>query len=87
MKIQFISYQASGGVYIPANAEIHNLEALSSHGDYQQIIDWLKPLPQPKKIFITHGGPTAVECMCSHIRKQIDWQEVIVPEYLDIFEL
>jgi metallo-beta-lactamase family protein len=101
--VLFLGYQASGtrgfnlthgfdkvkihGAYIPANAEIHNLEALSSHGDYQQIIDWLKPLPQPKKTFITHGEPTAADCMRSHIREQLGWQDVIVPEYLETFEL
>jgi metallo-beta-lactamase family protein len=101
--VLFLGYQAGGtrgfnlthgfdkvkihGIYIPANAEIHNLEALSSHGDYQQIINWLKPLPQPQKTFITHGEAMSADCMRSHIREQLGWQEVIVPEYLDIFEL
>ncbi len=101
--ILFLGYQAAGsrgfylthghdkikihGSYIPVNAEIHNLEALSSHGDYQQIINWLKMLSEPTKTFITHGEATAADCMRSHIKEQLGWQEVIVPEYLDSFEL
>ncbi len=101
--ILFLGYQAAGtrgfslthdhdrikihGAYVPVLAEVHNLEALSSHGDYQQIINWLKPLPNPHKTFVTHGEATAADCMRSHIKEQLDWQDVIVPEYLDIFEL
>jgi len=101
--ILFLGYQAAGtrgfslthdhdrvkihGAYVPVLAEVHNLEALSSHGDYQQIINWLKSLPQPKKTFITHGEAVAADCMRGHIKEQLGWQDVIVPEYLDIFEL
>lgn len=101
--VLFLGYQAAGtrgyslthghdrvkihGAYVPVNAEIHNLEALSSHGDYQQIINWLKPLSAPQKTFITHGEPAAADAMRGHIKEQLGWQEVIVPEYLESFEL
>ena len=101
--VLFLGYQAAGtrgfslthghdrikihGEYIPVNAEVHNLEALSSHGDYQQIINWLKPLPQPKHTFVTHGEASASDCMRLHIKDQLNWDKVTVPEYLDEFEL
>jgi metallo-beta-lactamase family protein len=101
--VLFLGYQAAGtrgyslthghdrvkihGAYVPVNAEIHNLEALSSHGDYQQIINWLKPLSAPQKTFITHGEAAAADAMRGHIKEQLGWQEVIVPEYLESFEL
>jgi metallo-beta-lactamase family protein len=101
--ILFLGYQAAGtrgyslthghekikvhGAYIPVNAEVHNLEALSSHGDYQQIIRWLKTLKEPQKTFVTHGEATAADCMRCHIKDQLNWQHVIVPEYLDSFTL
>lgn len=101
--VLFLGYQAAGsrgfnlthghtkikihGGYVPVNAEIHNLEALSSHGDYQQIINWLKTLAEPKKTFITHGEAVAADAMRCHIKQQLGWQQVIVPEYLDSFEL
>ena len=101
--VLFLGYQAAGtrgfnlthghdkikihGAYIPVNAEVHNLEALSSHGDYQQIINWLKSMAEPTKTFITHGEASAADCMRSHIKEQLGWQDVIVPEYLQSFEL
>jgi metallo-beta-lactamase family protein len=101
--VLFLGYQAAGtrgfslthghdkvkihGAYIPVNAEVHNLEALSSHGDYQQIINWLKSMAQPTKTFVTHGEASAADCMRSHIKEQLGWQDVIVPEYLQSFEL
>ena len=101
--ILFLGYQAAGtrgyslthqvprvkihGDYIPANAEIHNLEALSSHADYQQIIDWLKPLKPPKQTFVTHGEASAADSMRCHIKEQLGWKNVIVPEYLQCFDL
>jgi metallo-beta-lactamase family protein len=101
--ILFLGYQAAGtrgyslthghdrikihGGYVPVNAEVHNLEALSSHGDYQQIINWLKSIAEPKKTFITHGEASAADCMRCHIKEQLNWQNVIVPEYLDSFTL
>lgn len=101
--ILFLGYQAAGtrgfnlthghdkikihGDYIPVNASIENLEALSSHGDYQQIINWLKCIPEPIKTFVTHGEATAADCMRSHLKEQLGWKDVIVPEYLASFEL
>lgn len=103
MKIQFIGatetvtgskYWSHGhdkvnihGKYVPVNAEVHNLEALSSHGNYQQIINWLKAVAEPKKTFITHGKTTAADAMRGHFKEQLGWDDVLVPEYLDSFEL
>lgn len=101
--VLFLGYQAAGtrgfnlthghdkvkihGDYIPVNASIENLEALSSHGDYQQIINWLKCIPEPIKTFVTHGETTAADCMRSHLKEQLGWRDVVVPEYLESFEL
>ena len=95
--VLFLGYQAAGtrgfnlnqgadsvkihGNYIPVNAKVHNLEALSSHGDYQQIINWLKPLSPPIKTFVTHGEAIAADAMRCNMKEQLQWQNVIVPEY------
>ena len=98
--ILFLGYQAAGtrgealchgaphvkihGQYIPARAEIHNLEALSSHADYGELSRWLQRMPgKPKKVFITHGEPCAADCLRRHLRDTFNW-DVEVPEYLDI---
>ena len=44
-------------------------------------------MAQPTKTFVTHGEASAADCMRSHIKEQLGWQDVIVPEYLQSFEL
>lgn len=97
--ILFLGYQAAGtrgdamthgaerikihGLYFPIKAEVHNLTALSSHGDYREILDWLKDMPgKPKKVFVTHGESSAADCMRLHIQDELGWHAT-VPEYLD----
>ena len=98
--VLFLGYQAAGtrgdamthgaerikihGMYFPVKAEVHNLQALSSHGDYQEIIQWLRQMPgKPKKVFVTHGESSAADCMRLHLQDELGWQAE-VPEYLDI---
>ena len=98
--VLFLGYQAAGtrgdalthgtdhikihGQYFPVKAEIANLSALSSHGDYQEISQWLKKMPgKPKKVFITHGEACAADAMRLHLKDEFGW-DVEVPEYLDI---
>ena len=98
--VLFLGYQAAGtrgdsltngadhikihGQYFPVKAEVANLQALSSHGDYREISDWLKKMPgKPTKVFITHGESCAADCMRLHLQDEFGWN-VEVPEYLDI---
>ncbi|WP_233243686.1 MBL fold metallo-hydrolase [Bacterioplanes sanyensis] len=101
--VLFLGYQAAGtrgdamthgaehikihGQYFPVRAEVHNLPALSSHGDYVEIIDWLKRSEcQPKQVFVTHGEASAADSMRLHIQDELGWSAE-VPEYLQSVEL
>ena len=101
--VLFLGYQAEGtrgsslthgadvikihGEYHRVQAEIANLDALSSHGDYREIIQWLQHMPgKPRKVFITHGEAGAADCMRQHLQQAFGW-EAEVPEYLDTVEL
>ncbi|WP_396586246.1 MBL fold metallo-hydrolase RNA specificity domain-containing protein [Bermanella sp. R86510] len=98
--VLFLGYQAAGtrgdamvngadrikihGQYFPVRAEVHNLDALSSHADYEEIINWLKPIAHaPKKVFITHGEDVAADAMRLHVKDELNWP-ACVPEYLSI---
>ncbi|MEQ3693652.1 MAG: MBL fold metallo-hydrolase [Thalassolituus sp.] len=97
--VLFLGYQAAGtrgdalthgakhvkihGQYIPAKAEIANLDALSSHADYAEMTEWLKKMPgKPRKVFVTHGEPIAADAFRLHLTDTFQW-DVDVPEYLD----
>jgi metallo-beta-lactamase family protein len=56
---------------------------LSAHGDYAQILEWLKKMKlAPKQVFITHGEPAAAAAMVQHVADTLHWP-ARVPEYLE----
>lgn len=64
-----------------------NLDNLSGHADFAEILDWLRPLATlPRRVFITHGEPEAADAMRQHVAETLGW-EVSVPDYLERVEL
>ncbi len=59
-------------------AEIVQLDTMSAHADYAEILDWLRNFRSPpRKVFITHGEPAAAEAMRQHIADALGWQAVV----------
>lgn len=101
--ILFVGFQAAGtrgaamvegassvkihGEYVPINAEVAFISNMSAHGDYLEILDWLRGFESaPKRTFITHGEPIAADAMRHHIEEKLHWQTYI-PDYLETIEL
>lgn len=101
--VLFAGYQAAGtrgarlvrsekeikihGRLCPVRAEIGNLDTLSAHADYSEIIGWLRGFrEQPRKVFLTHGEPEAASAFKLRIEEQLGWN-VEIPEYLQQVEL
>jgi metallo-beta-lactamase family protein len=62
------------GSYWPVNAEVDHLDMLSAHADSAEIIDWLRPMPNPpRQIFIVHGEPEASEALRIRMAEELDW--------------
>lgn len=75
------------GQLVPVRAEIVELQGLSAHADYVEIIDWLRSFKEvPSHVFVTHGEPVAADAMRQQLRTQLGWQ-ADVPEYRDIVKL
>lgn len=75
------------GQMVPIRARVETLETLSSHADYEEILQWLKGLDSPpKEIFLTHGEPEAQESLKKKIEEALGWT-VSIPHYLDTAEL
>ncbi len=75
------------GEYWPVKAEIHNLESLSAHGDYQEILEWLSQGQlKPDKVYITHGEMLAADVMRKHIRDRFGW-DCEAPELFEEVEI
>ena len=75
------------GEEFPIQAEIINLDSMSSHGDYAEIIRWLKLMKQaPKQVFVTHGEEESGIAMQQHIEEELGWK-ACRPNYLEKFNL
>lgn len=70
------------GEYVPVRAEVVNMNNLSAHADYVEILAWLKHFEAPpRRTFVTHGEPSAADALRKRIEEKLHWR-VDVPEYL-----
>lgn len=75
------------GEWIPINAQVANLSALSAHADAAELTTWLSTLHQaPKNVFIVHGEPQAAETFRTRIKRELGW-EAVVPRQNQVFTL
>ncbi len=96
--ILFAGYQAPGtrgarlvsgareikihGENYPVKAEIVDLDNMSAHADYEEILTWLGNFRKPpKKTFIVHGDVESAESLQEKIMTRLGW-ETNIPEYL-----
>ncbi|MBN20970.1 MAG: MBL fold metallo-hydrolase [Bdellovibrionaceae bacterium] len=67
------------GQYIPVRAKVKCLDMLSAHADYMEILSWLQTSKhRPKKVFVTHGEPSASDSLRQKIEEELKW-DVEVP--------
>lgn len=74
------------GEMFPVRAEVEQLSSASAHADAAELIGWLKHLPAPRQVFVTHGEAAASDALRQRIQTELGWR-VSVPEYRDDFEL
>lgn len=69
------------GHLYPVHAEIEMLDNISAHGDYGEILDWLRHFREPpRKVFLTHGEPEAASSFKFKIEEHLGWN-IKIPEY------
>ena len=69
-------------------ADIYSIDAFSGHGDYKELVDYLK-CQEPSKIkktFLVHGEMDALQYYKRVLRKE-GWENVVIPEPGETFEL
>jgi metallo-beta-lactamase family protein len=97
--VLFTGYQAAGtrgqamvagadrikihGEYVPVRAEVANLDSLSAHADYAEIIDWLgRAASAPQRVCLVHGEPAAQDALRRYLSDLLGWSAEI-PGYGD----
>jgi metallo-beta-lactamase family protein len=60
------------GEHWPVKVETHNLDSLSAHGYFEEILNWIVKGPlKPEKAYITHGEVVTSEVMGRRIRDHL----------------
>jgi metallo-beta-lactamase family protein len=94
--ILFVGYQAAGtrgrslvdrasevkllGQYVPVRAHIVQLDGLSAHADYAELLAWLRASElAPRRVFVTHGEPAAADAFRRRLHDELGWN-ARVPE-------
>jgi metallo-beta-lactamase family protein len=101
--ILFVGFQAGGtrgaamlngaesikihGKYVPVRAEVVNIDNLSAHADYAEILAWLEHFEAPpRQTFVTHGEPKAADALRHRIEENLGCRAT-VPDYLETVRL
>jgi metallo-beta-lactamase family protein len=66
---------------VDVNAEVVQLVSASAHADANQLLAWLRTMPQaPDQVYVVHGDAGPADMMRSRIKHELGWRAV-VPEH------
>ncbi len=66
------------GRYVAVRAEVVMTNEFSVHADADEILDWLRLLPEaPRTVYVVHGEPEASSALASRVRGELDWCAVV----------
>ena len=69
------------GEYVPVRARIAQIDGLSAHADYAELLEWLGAAPlNPRRVFVTHGEANASDAFRKRLSERFGWAAE-VPEH------
>ena len=75
------------GQEVAVNASIHTLGGFSAHAGKHELLDWVRAIEtKPKRVFMVHGEPRALEALGASIREEMGL-DVTIPEQGQAFDL
>ncbi len=75
------------GQEVPVKAEVVTIGQLSAHAGRSELLRWLSGFTAaPRKTFLVHGEPTALDSFEAAITTRMKWP-VTIPEYLQTVDL
>lgn len=72
---------------VPVRASVNSTQALSSHADQQQLLDWLKNIKNVKKVILTHGEDGPREALSKRISTELGIADIAMPHLHDEISL
>lgn len=92
--ILFVGYQVHGtlgrdiidgkksvriyGEEIVVKAKVYTINGFSAHADQKELIDWMRPMEELKKVFLIHGEKDKMEIFSEAIQKELGYEPKIV---------
>ena len=68
------------GEYVPARAQVSQLEVFSGHADADGIMDWLRGFDAPpRQTFVVHGEAEAADTLRLRIQDELRWRVRVPP--------
>ena len=67
------------GQDIPVRAARASISAISGHAGRSELLRWLKDLPAPKRVFLTHGELPSANALATTLRAEHGW-DVVIPK-------
>ncbi len=71
---------------IPVAAAVEAIDGLSGHADRSGLLRWLKPLPAPQRVFLTHGELDSANAFAETLRTDRGWT-CHVPKMGEAFDM
>lgn len=69
-------------------AEVVTLNGFSGHADQAGLLAWVRAFKSPpKQTFVVHGEPEAAQTLADHLKEDLGWPGVLVPELHQRVEL
>jgi metallo-beta-lactamase family protein len=68
------------------HCHVAQMENLSAHADYEELLQWLDGVAPPRRTWITHGEPAAADALRQQLQHRLGWNAE-VPEQGDEVEL
>ncbi|MEP2026191.1 MAG: MBL fold metallo-hydrolase [Reichenbachiella sp.] len=76
------------GLEVQVNCKVEQLGGLSAHADQSELMRWASQISEPPKFtFVIHGEPESSKKFAKKLNENLAWPNVIVPKYLESFEL
>ena len=66
------------GQYVRVRARVVQIQGLSAHADYAELLDWLRRSGvSPRRAFVTHGESAAADAFRRRLRDSLGWNAVV----------
>lgn len=75
------------GKSVKVNGTVNSTQAMSSHADQTQLIEWLSHIKGVKKVILTHGEDPSREALASRITEELNIADIQMPHLHDELSL